>query len=337
MQGAPAITAQAKTTDKPTRGRSVGRRLTLLVVCVAVSMALLATAIVLWLTQSDGAARREAIAYSAKTIRAAVDGQLEKLIVIGRIFSASPSLERSEFAEFRREAEQALQGVKGIWVVVADPAGQQIVNLATPPGAPLPKRAPEGIATQRRAFESKKPEISNIFTGVYTKKPIVTVELPIFRDNAPLYVVAVAVDDTQFLGLLSREQMPEGWLAGILDRRGDFIARTLDHERMVGKPAAAGWRTIMNRDGLFEFTVLEGDTIVEANVVSALSGWAIGVAANKAVFDASLWQGLGAAALGGGAIALVGALLAMTMARSMTRPAGGLERSAHASEASDRA
>lgn len=95
---------------------------------------------------------------------------------------------------------------------------------------------------------------------------------------------------------------------------------------MVGKPAAAGWRTIMNRDGLFEFTVLEGDTIVEANVVSALSGWAIGVAANKAVFDASLWQGLGAAALGGGAIALVGALLAMTMARSMTRPAGGLEK-----------
>lgn len=150
----------------------------MLVVCVAVSMALLAAGIVLQLAQSDGAARREAIAYSAKTIRAAVDGQLEKLIVIGRIFSASPSLERGEFAEFRREAEQALQGVKGIWVVVADPAGQQIVNLATPPGAPLPKRAPEGIATQRRAFESKKPEISNIFTGVYTKKPIVTVELP---------------------------------------------------------------------------------------------------------------------------------------------------------------
>lgn len=336
MQGVPVITAQAKT-DKSTRGWSAGRRLTLLVVCVAVSMALLAAAIVLQLTQSDGAARREAIAYSAKTIRAAVDGQLEKLIVIGRIFSASPSLERGEFTEFRREAEQALQGVKGIWVVVADPAGQQIVNLATPPGAPLPKRAPEGIATQRRAFESKKPEISNIFTGVYTKKPIVTVELPLFRDNAPLYVVAVAVDVTLFLGLLSREQMPEGWLAGILDRRGDFIARTLDHERMVGKPAAAGWRTIMNRDGLFEFTVLEGDTIVEANVVSALSGWAIGVAANKAVFDASLWQGLGAAALGGGAIALVGVLLAMMMARSMTRPAGGLEKSARASEASDRA
>lgn len=254
VQGVPVITAQAKT-DKSTRGWSVGRRLTLLVVCVAVSMALLAAAIVLQLTQSDGAARREAIAYSAKTIRAAVDGQLEKLIVIGRIFSASPSLERGEFTEFRREAEQALQGVKGIWVVVADPAGQQIVNLATPPGAPLPKRAPEGIATQRRAFESKKPEISNIFTGVYTKKPIVTVELPLFRDNAPLYVVAVAVDVTLFLGLLSREQMPEGWLAGILDRRGDFIARTHDHERMVGKPAAAGWRTIMNRDGLFEFTV----------------------------------------------------------------------------------
>lgn len=311
--------------------------MTALVVIVTILMLIPMAASVVQLTHSQDVARREAITYSAKTIQAAVDAQLEKLVVIGRAFSASPSLERGDIGAFRREAEQALQSVKNIWIVVADPAGQQIINLAIPPDVPLPKRVPEGLAAQRRAFETKKPAISDIFTGPYTKKPIVTVEVPVFRDGAPVYAVVVATDVTQFLDLLSREQMPEGWLAGILDRRGDFIVRTFGQERMVGKPAAPGWRAIMQRDGLFEFTVSEGDTIVAANVVSPLSGWAIGVAVNKEAFEAPLWKGLWEAGLGAGAIGLLSIFLALMVARPMTRSTEGSEKSADPSEAADEA
>jgi hypothetical protein len=290
-----------------------------LVLLVALPMLLLAVAIVLQLTRSDSVARREAIAYSAKSIQAAVDTQLEKLMAVGRIFSASPSLERGDLGEFRREAEEAMQGVKDIWIVVADPAGQQLINLGVPSGAPLARRSSEGVAAQTRAFESKKPEISNVFTGVYRKKPIVTVEVPTFHDGLPLYVVSVATDVTRFLDLLSREHTPEGWLSGILDRRGDFVARTRDYERMVGKPAAAGWRAIMHRDGLFEFPVAEGDTIVAANVVSPLSGWAIGVGANEALFEAPLWRALWETALAAGAVILLGLFAAGMAARSILR------------------
>jgi hypothetical protein len=288
-----------------------------LVPLVALPMLLLAVVIILQLARSDSVARREAIAYSAKSIQGAVDTQLEKLMAIGRIFSVSPSLERGDLGEFRRETEQAMQGVKDIWIVVADPAGQQLINLGVPAGAPLARRSPEGIAAQTRAFESKKPEVSNVFTGIYRKRPIVTVEVPTYHDDIPLYVVSVATDVTKFLDLLSREQMPEGWLSGILDRRGDFVARTRDYERTVGKPAAAGWRAIMHRDGLFEFPVVEGDTIVAANVVSPLSGWAIGVGANEALFEAPLRRALWEMALAAGVAALLGLFAAAIAARRL--------------------
>lgn len=316
------ISASTKTakTEELAHGWGIRQRLMALVVLVAALMLIAAAAIVVQLAQSAGAARREEIGYTAKSIQAAVDAQLKTLIVIGRIFSTSPSLERGEFGEFRSEAERAMQNVKDIWIVVADPAGQQLVNLAVPAGAPLARRVPEGVAAQTRAFETKQPEVSNIFSGAFRKKPIVTVEIPTFRNGIPLYVVAVAMDVTRFLDLLSRDHLPEGWLTGILDRRGDFIARALDHERMVGKPAAAGWRAIMHRDGLFEFTVTEGDTIIEANVVSPLSGWAIGVGVSKTVFEAPLWRGLWESALAGGVIALLGVFLAALLARSISRP-----------------
>jgi hypothetical protein len=85
----------------------------------------------------------------------------------------------------------------------------------------------------------------------------------------------------------------------------------------VGKPAAAGWRAIMHRDGLFEFPVVEGDTIVAANVVSPLSGWAIGVGANEALFEAPLQRAVWEMALAAGVAALLGLFAAAIAARRL--------------------
>jgi hypothetical protein len=225
--------------DRPTRGWSIRHRLIVLVLFATVPRLVLSVAVVQKLAHSERVARREAITYSARSIQSAVDSQLEKLIAIGRTLSVSPSLEHGELAAFRREAEHAMQDLKGVWILVADPAGQQLFNVTIPINESLPRRSPEGIATQACAFENKKPEVSNVFIAAYPKIPIVTVEVPIFRDGAPLYSVAVIIDVSHFLDLLSSEHTPEGWLTGIIDRRGLFIARSLDHERWVVPKAGA--------------------------------------------------------------------------------------------------
>lgn len=197
---------------RPVRGWSIRHRLIVLVLFATVPMLVLSVAVVQKLAQSERVARRQAITFSARSIQTAVDSQLEKLIAIGRTLSVSPSLGKGELAAFRREAEQAVQDLKGVWILVADPNGQQVFNVVVPPNETPPRRSPEAIETQTRAFENKKPEVSNVFSDAYRKLPTVTVEVPVFRDGAPLYSVAVIIDVSHFLDLLSREHTPEGWL-----------------------------------------------------------------------------------------------------------------------------
>ena len=75
----------------------------------------------------------------------------------------------------------------------------------------------------------------------------------------------------------------------------------------------------MHRDGLFEFRVVDGDTIVAANVVSPLSGWAIGVGTDKALSEAPLWRALWEMTLAAGAVALLGLFAAAMAARWVLR------------------
>lgn len=99
---------------RPVRGWSIRHRLIVLVLFATVPMLVLSVAVVQKLAQSERVARRQAITYSARSIQTAVDSQLEKLIAIGRTLSVSPSLGKGELATFRREAEQAVQDLKGV-------------------------------------------------------------------------------------------------------------------------------------------------------------------------------------------------------------------------------
>ena len=56
----------------------------------------------------------------------------------------------------------------------------------------------------------------------------------------------------------------------------------------------------MARDGVFEFDLLEGDPIVQANAHTA-KGWAIGVAVKKAHIQSATWDTIRWAALLGAA------------------------------------
>ena len=86
-----------------------------------------------------------------------------------------------------------------------------------------------------------------------------------------------------FLPLFEQWNLPEGWLAGLIDRDGNFIARSRNHEQMVGKPASEGFRAAARAtaQGWNEMVSLEGATIANAHVTSPLSGWVMGLAAER--------------------------------------------------------
>lgn len=325
-----ALVDAASELDQAAGGWSIRQRLTLIVLVVVIPMLLLSAAIVWSLAQYQAAKSRESLMCTSRSIMTAVDAQLGKYVAAAQVLAKSESLQREDLTAFRNQAERAVTILPGTWVSLADARGQRLLNTLVPPGTPLPLVAPDVMADQVRAFETKQIQISNEVLGPAARIHAIAVGAPVFRADVPLYYLVVGVDVSSFRELLNSQGLPEGWLAGVIDRAGNFIARSRDHERWVGKPAAQGWRAWMQQNGVFETRALEGQPVVYANAVSLLSGWATAAAEEKSVLEAPIGQTILVAGLTGLAVTLLSMLFAACAARRITVPIKALEAGAHA-------
>lgn len=297
----------------------LSRRLVLLVLGIAVPLLVLLALAVYQLSQTGFVRQRESLTYTASSLAAAVDRELETWLVLGRTLSRSPALLADDLAAFEAEARRAFPSVTDASVLVADTDGQQLLNLVQPSGQPLPRRAPEGIDAQQQAFATRTSVVSGIRNGALPRDWLVTLDFPVFKNDQPYRALAVSIRATRFLSLLNARQLPPGWLTGILDRNGLFVARVPNHDQWVGKPASAGFRASMHADGIFEFRSLEGDEIIQANAHSSLSGWAIGVAAKRQILVEAAWRSLAGSLLPGAVILTLLTAFALVTARRITQ------------------
>jgi two-component sensor histidine kinase len=304
----------------------------LLALAVALPFMLLTGGIVWQLANNERETRREAILFSTRTLMNAVDTILSKQIAVAQMLATSPSLEADDLATFREEAMRAMAGLSGGWIVLADEAGQQLINLAPGAAEPLPHRVEAGMKIQRRAFETGEVQISGVFNGAYQKSPTVSVELPVVRKNKPPLEIVIAMQPGIFLSLFEQWNLPEGWLAGLIDRDGYIIARSRNHTQNVGRLASKGLRDAVRASpqGWNEMVSLEGGPVANAHVTSPLSGWAMGLAAEKTLFEAPIRKTILIAALAGGATMLLSLLLAVWSARRIARPIEQIEEGTHA-------
>ena len=306
--------------------------MTLVALAVALPLILLSSGIIWLLAESERASRRDAIIYSVRQLMNAADAELSKQIAIAQVLAASTSLQNDDFDTFRKEAERARPKMSGSWIVVADHEGNQVFNLARPPGETLDRRNPGAIERQKRALATGEIQISGVLTGAVQSTPIVTVDIPVVRAGKPPLGLALIIDSYGFKQLLDARYLPEGWLAGLIDRNGNFIARSRDHDRTVGQPASASFRqaAAAMREGLTDTFTLENESTTTAHTTSQLSGWVMGLAANRAVFEAPvrqtmIWAG-GAAA----AAIVLSMLLGFWAARRIAAPIEKIEHGTHA-------
>jgi two-component sensor histidine kinase len=304
----------------------------LLALAVALPFVLLTAGIMWQLANNERETRREAILFSTRTLMNAVDTVLSKQIAVAQMLATSPALEADDLPTFRAEARRAMSGLSGGWIVLADEAGQQLINLAPGATEPLPRRAEAGMKIQRRAFETGQVQISGVFNGAVLQSPTVSVELPVFRKEKPPVEIIIGMQPNVFLSLFEQWNLPEGWLAGLIDRDGNFIARSRNHEQTVAKPASEGFRaaTRTAAQGWNEMVSLEGATIANAHVTSPLSGWVMGLAAEKSLFEAPIQDTILIAGLAGGGTTLLSLLLAIWSARRIARPIEQIEQGTHA-------
>jgi signal transduction histidine kinase len=302
-------------------------RLGLLVLALALPLNLIIAGTIWGLINRADEAQRTSLLYAARSIAAGVDAKFGKYLALAESLARSPALLDDSLGDFEAEARREFPEGRRIWIVVADVNGQQLVNTGARPGEPLPRRNPVAIEDQKRALATNEIVISGIMRSSNTHDWVANIELPIFKNGQPFRGLALCIGHQEFLPLLGAHDIPTNWLAGIIDGEGRFIARVPKGATEVGQFASEGWRATKNRAGVFEYSSLEGDTLIDANALPGIGNWTVGVAVKKAELQAAAWSTVRWATILGAALSAASLVLAGMLARQITRPINQLRQS----------
>jgi len=286
-------------------------------------------AVLLWRYADSERSRYEEEALgTAQRIAAAIDRELVGIQASAQALATSSSLLEGDFEAFQRQAHLTLQS----WsreksddyaIVVRDTTGQQVANTRLPWGAPLPKGA--NLPIDQQVIATKRPVIQDLFTGATAGRPIISIRVPVLKDNTVVYVLSMAVEPRRIAEILQTQNLPASWIATVLDRADHVVARSRQHEAFVGRSAPDEFtRTARQADGIWDGQNLEGVKVLGAYARSGVSGWTafVGVPAEivQRPLRRSLWILFG---LGAGLI-LLSLLLARWFGRRIAAPVQSL-------------
>lgn len=269
---------------------------------------------------------------TARALVHTVDSHLYKAQAVAQSLSTSDTLRRRDFAGLYYQARDFLAlNPLGNSIALSDATGQQIINLSREFGKPLPKHgSPEQI---RRVIESGQPVISDVFKGAVAQQLLVTVDVPVILDGSVTYVLTAVLRPVIFNNLLKVQGLPSNWIAGILDSKGIFIARTHADEQFIGnKPSASLSRRISeSMEGTIQAVTPDGIRVLNIYSRSPATGWTVVLSIPLEVLEAEYKKPLQMLvlfmlvvfALGLGLAWWVGNKIAFSI-RSMTVPAKAL-------------
>src|SRR5712692_7592494 len=212
--------------------------LILLVLATTVPLILFASMVIVLLAQQQRASVEREMRETAHTLALALDRELHASITALEALASSDYLDHGDLKRFYEQAQRVLKG-RPTWntMVLGEPSGPQLLNLFSAFGAKLPPRA--DLTAHRQAIATRRPAVSNVFTGAVSKQTVVSVEVPVIRDGAAKYVLVGSIRPAALGEILTRARFSPAWTASILDGNKKIVARSRDAEWYVGLVAPA--------------------------------------------------------------------------------------------------
>jgi two-component sensor histidine kinase/CheY-like chemotaxis protein len=295
----------------------------LLVVATGVLPALAFTC---WLVYVDYTRLRSATISQLTGVSGALsqvlEGELQGWSDVLVVLVDDPSLQSDNLAGFDQRAHASLKVLPpGSAILLTDPTGREFVNTNITFGTPLPRASDVGSLQQ--VVRRNSIWISDLFVGAVQHRPMIGIYAPVRRDDGIVYILGLGVPAEAIAGILRMQQLPQGSIAGILDRNGVIAARTKDPDMWVGKQASPRLRELMRQtaSGITESQNLDGVGMITAWDRSPRTGWTVVLGQPAATLTSTLFQSYlfialaGVLALGSGVA--IAALLAARIIRSM--------------------
>jgi len=234
---------------------------------------------------------RDAMA-TARALIAAIDAELAGVKSALRALATSPHLSSANLAAFHAQAQAAMKDQAFVNVILADRNGSQLLNTFRPFGEPLPTQGdPGGLL---RVFDTGMPVISGLFQGRLTQSYIIGVGVPVRRDGEVRYALSAGLSPGALSKLLVEQELPAGWIAGVLDGSGTIVARTREAERLVGQKGSPELvRRIREvREDAFESRTVEGIPVLTVFSRSPVSGWTVAIGIPQRELTRHLWYSM---------------------------------------------
>jgi signal transduction histidine kinase len=253
---------------------------------------------------------------TADQVAANVAEHMRLVVAAMKTLSRSQSLARADLGDAYQYAK-LLAADLGHHIGLAVPDGTQLFNTRAPFGSPLPRRAHATSYTQ--ALATGQPSISNVIIGAITKRPLVTIDVPLPTPAGPR-VLGTSTDVATIGAVLERTPLKRGWKGAIVDGDGRFIARTLNPELMVGELSVPEVIAVAKSDqtrGRFSNRSHEGEDLYSFFAKVPGTPWTVVIGTPMPVFLAPLRGTLAVVAACGGAAMAVTMLVAWMLGRRL--------------------
>jgi two-component sensor histidine kinase len=276
---------------------------------------------------AEHAAEEEDLRRTVRMLSAAIDrelmGQIERLNAL----AISTELKEADFAAFHRDASAALRGT-GDALLLVDRNLNQLINTRVPYGTPLPGGDFDSV---RKVFATGKPSIGVHVMRTGARRAAIKIMVPATIDGELRYLLVLSPDPGLLTRILDQRYLPDGWIAGVSDRNGRRLARSVRDQELIGTliPTHTTAKST-KRSGVIKTTSVEGYVVLQAYRWSDVTGWRTSVQVPLAILEAparQLWLALAAFAALAFAVSLLAAAI---VGRSLARPIGGIATAAAA-------
>ena len=297
---------------------------------VAVPLLLLAGFLLYGAAQGERGRLENEARGSARDIAILLERELAGMAAMLQGLATSMSLQSGDLRTFDRRLRGLPRGEDSAYVL-RDLNGQQLINTRLPWGTPLPRTGGPHEA-DARVIETKQPQVSGLFVGATSQKPIFIVEVPVLgADGDVMYLLAASVPIERLQSLIRSKQLPEGSWVTITDREGTIIARSIGPQAIghpVVPPAMEAIRAApVNSTYL---TSPEGIRNFAAFHRIDLAGWTAAVAVPERTLFAPREQFMRRMALLTAAALLLSLAAALAVGRRIAEPVTALAAAADA-------
>ena len=225
----------------------------------------------------------------ARAMMSAVDAELRGSITTIEAITASPALQGDDLPAFRAEALRVL-ATQPSWldITVSRPSGEKVLDALQ--GVVQMGQRVLDPASAARAARTRQVVVGNVDRRDAGSAPGVPIRVPVIRNGEVVYVLTALVRPESFQNLIREQRMPPGWVSGIVDAGGKFVARI--PAKPAGEFSSPAFLAAVRSapEGWYRGLTVEGMDMFTAHKRSDFSHWSIGLAIPPAIVEAGAWR-----------------------------------------------